>query len=76
MEVLLHWLWHLTWQEAALFMAAHNVLVFMAAVLAGNFAVRRWAMRKVASPPPPLSRLEIGLAIVNVAITGMVAFAG
>ena len=76
MDSLLHWLWSLTWQEAAWFMLAHNVAIFAVALMGGNHAVRIWAARKVAPPPPELTGLEIGLAAVNVAITGVVAFAG
>lgn len=76
MEWILHWLWNLTWQQAALFMLAGNAAAFFLALFGGNWAVDRWAAYKVAGPPPPLTRFETGLAAVNLVISAVVAFIG
>lgn len=55
---------------------AWNVIVFCAAVVAGNAIVGRLGARSVAPPPPPLLGAELALAGACVLLNSAVAVAG
>jgi lathosterol oxidase len=60
---------------AALFLA-ENLLIIGLALAAGALGARWFAKRRVSPPPPPLSGVEIALAVLTVLINTAVTFVG
>ncbi len=76
MRGLLAWTLRRSVAEALALSLLVNVLVFAAALVAGAAVARGWAGRRVAEPPPPISRAEAGLAAACVVLNAGVMFAG
>lgn len=64
------------WPEAAAWLMAFNVAVFVLSVTAGEALVRVYRHRPVAPPPEPLEAREVWWAAACVVLNGCVAIAG
>lgn len=62
--------------QAALISLLGNVVMFAAALAAGEILVRAFHDRANAEPPPPLTRQEVVLAVIAVVLNTAVAVAG
>lgn len=69
-------LYTLPFEKAAFWATVGNILMFFAALLAGELLIRRHQNKRVSPAPEPLSRMEITLAIVCVVLNSLVAVAG
>lgn len=53
-----------------------NLLIFLGAIVCGELLVRRYRSRRIASPPPPLERLELAYAASTVVLNTVITLAG
>lgn len=75
-EELLHWLRTLPLWKAALGLLLQNFLVFALALLSGHLFVRLFRKRRVSPLPGPITRKEILLSILTVALNTVVTIIG
>lgn len=76
MDALLAWTLARSFAEAAALSLAVNVVVFVAALAVGSVMIRAFPAPRVAKPPPPLAREEIGFATACVVLNAVVMFVG
>jgi sterol desaturase/sphingolipid hydroxylase (fatty acid hydroxylase superfamily) len=62
--------------QAGLFFLVQNAMVFASALLLGAVLARRYRDVRVTPAPPPLDRLEVGLAASTVVLNAAITFAG
>lgn len=70
------WLRTGPWAGLALAFLLENLLIFALCVGLGGWAVKRFAARRVAPEPDPLTRGEVALALFNVALNTATTLAG
>lgn len=72
-EAALAWLRQAPWGEVWLLLALENLLIFALAVLGGHALIRLFAHRRVTSPAPSLTSLELALTastlVINTSVT-------
>jgi fatty acid hydroxylase family protein len=72
-EAAIRWLYDAPLWQAIGVLLAENLLMLVIVVAAGNWTVRRFADRRVALMPPPVSRLELAATtstiLLNTAVT-------
>jgi lathosterol oxidase len=62
--------------EAALWVTVENVLIFLVTLVIGHIAVKVFKTHAITEPPPPITPLEIMLAISCVLLNSLVTWVG
>jgi sterol desaturase/sphingolipid hydroxylase (fatty acid hydroxylase superfamily) len=63
-------------EGAALWVLLENALIFIAALVIGHVAVKAFKAHAITPPPPPITRVEIVLALSCVLLNSLVTWAG
>lgn len=63
-------------ENAALWVLLENTLIFIVALVIGHFAVKIFKSHAINDPPPPITAIEIILAISCVILNSLVTWAG
>lgn len=76
MDAFIAFLSGLTWTEAIIAFTIENLVIFAMALALGHLLIRRFGDRRVTLPPPPLTRLEVGLTVSTLVLNSAVTVAG
>jgi sterol desaturase/sphingolipid hydroxylase (fatty acid hydroxylase superfamily) len=76
MDRVIQWLQTASWLEVSLVLLLENLVIFALVILIGNWLVRRYSFRPVATPPEPVTRAEVTVALANVLLNTAVTIAG
>lgn len=75
-ESVIAWLRTASWPEATVVFLLENLVIFAVVVAAGGLIASRFRSRPVSLPPPPLSRVEVAVALANVGLNTATTLAG
>jgi sterol desaturase/sphingolipid hydroxylase (fatty acid hydroxylase superfamily) len=75
-EWVIEWLRTTSWTEATAVFLAENLALFALVVLLGNLIAGRYGMHRVTPPPPPVSRVEVAVALANVLLNTATTLVG
>lgn len=74
--VLIEWLRHAPTSVVAPLFLVENLVIFLMAVIGGEWLARMFRGARVAAEPAPVSRREIGLAVTTILLNTVITVAG